>query len=67
MIRTSWFRTENIQDKVWSDGGGRAEGVFTALYDFTGQDSSQLNFKRGEQVSRLSLTHNDILYSWKLL
>lgn len=40
------------QDQEYSDrgGGSVAEGVFTALYDFTGQDSTQLTFKQGDQV-----------------
>lgn len=40
------------QEQEYSDrgGGSTTEGVFTALYDFTGQDSSQLTFKQGDQV-----------------
>ena len=37
------------------NGGGSgsstsSQDIFTALYDFAGQDSSQLSFKKGEKV-----------------
>lgn len=41
------------QGQEYYDGGGGAstvEEVFTALYDFTRQDSTQLTFKQGDQV-----------------
>jgi hypothetical protein len=40
---------ELLEDKSETDGGG-VRGVFTALYDFTGQDATQLTFQRGEKL-----------------
>jgi hypothetical protein len=60
LVPVSYLEPVEGADGTDGGGGGSVEGAFTALYDFTGHDNTQLSFKRGEQL--VLLTKSDV--SW---